>query len=74
MDIKVLSKYSKSKLNGSLIKDMYVYLNGVIVNAENGSQKVFLFESDWNSENLCDFDADYIICEIQGDVDIEVLK
>ncbi len=41
MDIKVLSKYSKSKLNGSLIKDMYVYLNGVIVNAENGSQKVF---------------------------------
>lgn len=71
MDIKVLSKYSNSKLNGSLIKDMYVYLNGVIVNAENGSQKVFLFETE---KNLCDFDADYIICEIQSDVDIEVLK
>lgn len=71
MDIKVLSKYSKSKLNGSLIKDMYVYLNGVIVNAENGSQKVFLFETE---KSLCDFDADYIICEIQSDVDIEISK
>ncbi len=25
----------------AIFKDMYVYLNGVIVNVENGSQKVF---------------------------------
>ena len=37
-------------------------------------KRFFLFDTEGNTKNFCGYDADYIICEIQSDVDIEVLK
>jgi hypothetical protein len=70
MEIKVLKKYNRSRLKGHLIRDLSVYSNGkVVINAENGDNKEFWFDS-----NIIDYSADYIICEIQEDIDIRVSK
>ncbi len=37
-------------------------------------KRFFLFDTEGNTKNFCGYDADNIICEIQSDVDIEVLK
>jgi hypothetical protein len=70
MEIKVLTKYTRSRLRGSLIRDLSVYLNGkVIVNAENGDKKEF-----WIEYSAIDYSGDAILCEFQDDVDINVSK
>ena len=76
MEIKVLKKYFNSKLKGILIRDLYVYRSGkVIVNAENGTKKLFWVQANIGlSDNILDYSADYILCSIQQDKDIEVNK
>jgi len=76
MEIKVLKKYSRSRLRGSLIRDLSVYSDGkVVVNAENGDKKEFWVSSSiGHSNDINDYDADYILCAIQYDVDIDVSK
>lgn len=70
MEIKVLSKYDRSRLRQCLIRDLSVYSDGkVVVNAENGDKKDF-----WIDENNIDCSADSIICLIQDDIDIKVSK
>ena len=77
MEIRVLDKYLKSRLSGSLIRDLSVYSSGkVIVNAENGLKKEFWIQANGigNSNDIFDYSADYILCSIQDDVDINVSK
>jgi hypothetical protein len=76
MEIKVLKKYDRSRLRNSLIRDLSVYSNGkVVVNAENGDKKEFWIDATIGySDSITDYDADYILCAIQGDSDIDVSK
>ena len=75
-EIKVLNKYLNSRLRGCLIRDLYVYSDGkVIVNAENGDKKEFWVDASIGlSNDINDYSADYILCSIQNDVDINVSK
>ena len=73
MESRVLNKYSRSRLRGCLIRDISVYTSGkIIVNAENGDKKEFYI--DTNNGNIFDYTADYLICEIQHDIEINVSK
>jgi len=76
MEIKTLCKYNKSKLKNSIIKNLKIYTNGkIIVNAENGTSKEYYLNSNiGNSDNILDYSADYLICCIQNDEDINVSK
>jgi len=71
-EVKVLEKYSASRLGGALIRDIYLCDDGkVTVNAENGTKKEFWIDV---IEELDAYTADYIICKIQDDNDIYVSK
>lgn len=73
MRVEVLKKYNRSRLKGSLIRDLYVYTDGKVrVNAENVETKEFY--PDMYSRDVEDWGADSIICAIQEDVDITVSK
>ena len=77
MEIKLLMKYDRSRLNGCLIRDLSVYSDGKVrVNAENGETKEFhVYPEDLGkSDDIFDYSADYIICYLQGDRDILVSK
>lgn len=77
MKTKVLSKYFNSRLNGILIRDLSVYKSGkVVVNAENGTTKEFFIDCSkiGYSNDIFDYSADYLLCEIQHDNDIDVNK
>ncbi len=64
-------------MNGILIRDISVYKSGkIIVNAENGTKKQFFVNvsSLGLSDSIFDYSADYLLCAIQHDKDIEVNK
>ena len=59
-------------MNGCLIRDIYLASDGrVVVNAENGTKKEFWIDI---TEEFDAYTADYIICKIQNDVEINVSK
>lgn len=70
-EIKNLSKYVKSRLKGSIVEHLDVYSDGrVIVNAEDGNKKEFHVDL----LDMLEHSADYILCHIQDDEDINVSK
>ena len=69
MDFKVLKKYFNSRLNRVLIRSLACYPSGkVVIIAEDGH------ESEYYLENCLDYSADYILCELQDNVEINVSK
>lgn len=70
MEIKVLNKYSKSRLNGVLIRQLNVHSTGkVVIVAENNETKDFYIDVE-----CIDYSADSIICNFQDDESINVSK
>lgn len=71
MEVKVLLKYNRSRLDGVLIRQINVYSdNTVKIVSENGTAYDTYIEGV--AEN--DFSADQIICCIQEDSRIKVSK
>lgn len=70
MEIKALNKYSKSRLNGVLIRQLNVHIGGrVVVVAENNETKDFYIDTE-----CTDYSADSLICYFQDDESITVSK
>lgn len=74
MEILTLRKYTASRLRGSLIRDVTLYSTGKLkVTAENGDSKDFWIDL-YMGPDLADYCADYILCQLQDDVDIKISK
>ena len=70
MEIKILSKYLNSRLNGTLIRQLNVYESGeVVIVSENNDTKTFYLDP----ENFY-HSADYLLCMVQDDEGVTVSK
>ena len=72
MEMKMLDKYRNSRINGILIRSLFTDDEDpgrVVIQAENGEYFEYWVEPDVSSSN-----ADYIICDLQDNVEIKVNK
>jgi len=76
MEILVLKKYCRSRLRGSLIRDLHLYQTGKLrVNAENGDTQDYWVDLHMGPDaELSEYTADGLLCDIQDDPDIAVSK
>lgn len=71
-----LEKYKASTLKNARITDLTISEFGeVIIKNIVGQTKTFHIDANiGNSDNVFDYSADYILCEFQDDIDINIKK